>query len=85
MGAALVLTFLFGALGLFYASILGGLIMSFLFLLVIVMGVFTLGFAWILLAIIWPMTMVWGAVSASQQHRRFQIWQTHAGARRYPG
>jgi hypothetical protein len=50
--------------------------MSALFLLVIVMGVFTLGFAWILLAIIWPMTMVWGAVSASHKHRQFMIWQT---------
>jgi hypothetical protein len=75
VGAALVLTFFFGALGLFYSSIIGGLIMSALFLIVIVLAVGTFGLGFILLAVIWPLTMLWAALSASMKHRQFETWR----------
>jgi energy-coupling factor transporter transmembrane protein EcfT len=68
VGAALVLTFLFGPLGLLYSSVIGGL------LLIVVGGVVfvaTLGLAGL---IIWPLSMVWGAVAASNQHSKYQAW-----------
>lgn len=68
VGAALVLTFLFGPLGLLYSSVLGGLIM-------LVLGGFlmitTLGLA---IVIVWPVSMLLGAVAASSKHSKYQAW-----------
>lgn len=69
VAVALVLTFLFGPLGLLYVTVLGGVLMT---LLAIVVAIFTLGFGLILL---WPITMVWGAVVAGQQHQKYDEWR----------
>jgi hypothetical protein len=69
VGAALVLTFLFGPLGLFYSSILGGIVMLAVALVLVPL---TLGFAYLLF--IWPICMLWGAAAASAHHSRHQAW-----------
>jgi len=66
VGAALVLTFLFGPLGLLYASVLGGIL---LLVLSVVVFVLTFGLG---LIVIWPVSMIWGAIAASNQHSKYQ-------------
>jgi hypothetical protein len=56
---ALVLTFFFGPLGLFYSSVTGGIVML---IASVVIGATTLGFG---LWLTWPACMVWGAIAAS--------------------
>jgi len=68
VGAALVLTFFFGPLGLLYASVLGAVL---LFVLGVIVGILTLGIG---LFFIWPASMIWGAVAASNKHSRYQTW-----------
>ena len=68
VGAALVLTFLFGPLGLLYASVLGGIL---LLVLSVVVFVLTFGLG---LIVIWPVSMIWGAIAASNQHSKYQAW-----------
>ena len=63
-GVALLLTFLFGPLGLFYATVVGGVVMLLLGGMIIV---FTAGFGAIL---IWPVCMIWAAVAVSGHNRR---------------
>lgn len=64
MGAALVLTFLFGPLGLLYATVPGGLIMMVVSLLV---AVVTLGAG---LLVVWPITMLWAAFKVQAHNNR---------------
>lgn len=72
VGAALVLTFLFGPLGLFYVGALPGLIGLFVLIPVGVIGGFiTFG---VIGVIVWFVSMVWGAVAASNKHSRYQAW-----------
>jgi len=75
VGAALVLTFLFGSFGLFYTSILGGLIMTVVEVIAVIVSVLTLGVGLVLFLLIWPATMIWGALSASRRHRKFEMWR----------
>lgn len=49
--------------------------MSIVFVVCIILIPF-LGVGLILLLIAWPITMVWGALSAGHKHRQFMIWQT---------
>lgn len=69
VGAALVLTFLFGPLGLFYVSIVGAIVMC---VGTIVVALLTAGIG---LAIVWPICMVWSAVAASRMHSEFEMWR----------
>src|SRR5437773_100143 len=71
VGAALVLTFLFGPLGLFYCSIAGALIMIGVDVVVAVLAVVTLGVGAVLFFFTWAVTMIWAAMSASKAHRDF--------------
>ena len=73
MGGALLLTFLFGPLGLLYVSVWGAVL---LFLLGLIVGVLTLGIGLIVIgpAVIWPASMIWAAVGASNKHSRYQAW-----------
>ncbi|MBG0775538.1 MAG: hypothetical protein H0S85_03790 [Desulfovibrionaceae bacterium] len=64
VGISLILTFLLGPLGMFYSTILGGLIMS---ALTVVLGVLTLGISWWLT---WPVCMLWGALAVGAYNRR---------------
>ena len=68
VGAALVLTFFFGPLGLLYVSVLGAILLT---ILAIIVAVLTLGLG---LIFIWPTSMIWAALSASNQHSRYQAW-----------
>lgn len=56
--AAFFLTFLFGPLGLLYATVGGGIFMIFL---AMVVGFFTLGFG---LIFVWLLSMIWGVTAA---------------------
>lgn len=68
VGAALLLTFLFGPLGLFYVSALAACVMiAATFFLALI----TLGFG---LPVAWCACMIWGGVAASNQHSRHQLW-----------
>jgi hypothetical protein len=58
VGIAILLTFIFGPVGMFYSTIVGAVIMCVISLLV---GIFTLGFG---LIFTWPICIIWGAVSA---------------------
>jgi hypothetical protein len=69
VGAALVLTFFFGPLGLFYITVPGALILT---VVAIVVAFLTLGLG---LIFIWVIAMVWSAVVASRQHQEFEAWK----------
>jgi hypothetical protein len=69
VGAALVLTFFFGPLGLFYITTVGAVVMT---IVAIIVAIITVGFG---LLLIWPITMVWSAVVASRQHQEFETWK----------
>ena len=62
---ALVLTFFFGPLGLFYASASGALV---LIVLAAACVVPTLGYV---LIFVWPASMVWAAIAANNRHNAF--------------
>ena len=62
---ALVLTFFFGPLGLFYASASGAAV---LIVLAAVGVVPTLGYV---LIFVWPASMVWAAIAANNRHNAF--------------
>jgi hypothetical protein len=62
---AVVLTFFFGPLGLFYASASGAVVL----IVAAAVGVVpTLGYV---LIFVWPASMVWGAIAASNRHNAF--------------
>lgn len=56
--AAFLLTFLFGPLGLLYATITGGIIMI---IAALILGAVTLGFG---VLITWPAAMIWAVIAA---------------------
>ena len=62
---AVVLTVLFGPLGLFYASVWGALAL----IVVAAIGVVpTMGFV---LIFVWPASIAWAVIAASNQHKTF--------------
>lgn len=69
VAAALVLTFFFGPLGLFYIGARDAIITI---IVAIVVGILTLGIA---LLLVWPITMVWAAVAAGKKHQEFEAWK----------
>ena len=67
MGIALILTILFGPLGLLYASVGGGL---FLLAFAIVGGFFTVG----MLAIVaWVWSIIWAMFAVSSHNKKFKV------------
>ena len=64
VGASLVLTFLFGPLGMFYSTIIGAIIMIILY---IVVGIITVGIG---LIVLHPISMIWGAISVSNYNKK---------------
>lgn len=71
VGAALVLTFLFGPIGLFYIGVWPGLIGLFILAPIATVGVFLFG---IPTFIVWMIAMVWAAVSAGHSRSAFQLY-----------
>lgn len=69
VGAALVLTFFFGPFGLFYISVRNAVIAI---IVTVIVGIVTLGIG---LLFVWPITMVWAAVTASKKHQEFEAWK----------
>ena len=64
VGVSIILTVLFGPLGMFYSTIWGGVVMTILTLFV---GFFSLGIG---LIIMWPICIVWGAIAARSYNKR---------------
>jgi hypothetical protein len=64
MGVSILLTVLFGPLGMLYSTIPGAIIMI---ICGMVLGVITLGFG---LLLVWPIAIIWGAVATSSHNRK---------------
>lgn len=74
VATAIVLTFFFGPLGMFYSTVAGALIMFF------VGGFFiavTLGLA---ILLVWPGSILWAALAANAHNQRIRRQQHHAAA-----
>jgi len=61
---SLVLTFFFGPLGMLYSTIAGAIIM---FIVELVVGIFTLGLG---LFLTHPICMIWGAIAAHNYNKK---------------
>ena len=66
VGLAFVLAFLFGPLGLFYASVTGGIVML---ILGVILGIVTLGFG---LIFIWIGCVIWAVVAVNKANKVIQ-------------
>jgi hypothetical protein len=64
VGIAIILTVLFGPLGMFYSTVTGAIIMI---VVSLVVGIFTVGFG---LLLTWPMCIIWGAIAASAHNKK---------------
>ncbi len=74
---AVVLTLIFGPLGLLYVAVVPALIL----LLISITGYFTLG-ATTLLA--WIVSIIWGGAVASRRHRAFLSWRASTASQGIP-
>lgn len=63
VGIAIILTVIFGPLGLFYSSVLGAIIMC---IVTLVVGLLTLGFGTM---VTWPVCVIWGAIAANNHNK----------------
>jgi hypothetical protein len=63
VGVALLLTFLFGPLGMFYSTVTGAIVML---IVTVIAVIFTLGIGCI---ITWPICMIWAAIAASNHNK----------------
>jgi len=63
-GVAILLTVLFGPLGMFYSTIAGAIVMI---VISVVVALFTLGFGLILT---WPICIVWAAMAARSHNKK---------------
>lgn len=67
VAVAIILTFLFGPLGMLYSTVSGGIIMFFISLVV---AFITLGFG---LIITWPICIIWGAMAANNFNKNLIV------------
>lgn len=67
MAIAIILTILFGPLGMLYSTIWGGVIML---IACVVIGVPTLGIG---LWVLWPICVIWGAVAANSYNKKLVV------------
>ncbi len=63
VGVAIILTILFGPLGMFYSTIWGAVIML---IVSLILGVFTVGLS---LFVTWPVCVIWGAIAANSYNQ----------------
>ncbi len=63
MGITILLTILFGPLGMFYSTIVGAVVM---FVVSLIIGILTLGLG---LIITWPVCIIWAAVAANNYNK----------------
>ena len=64
VGLSLILTILFGPLGMLYANVVHGIIMI---VLAFIIGVITLGFGAV---ITWPISIIWGYLDVKSYNRK---------------
>ena len=64
VGISLILTFLFGSIGMLYSTIWGAIIMS---IVSIIVATVTLGMG---LFIVWPICMIWGALAVASYNKK---------------
>lgn len=69
MGVSIILTVLFGPLGMLYSTIWGGIIMG---VLSLVVGLLTFGLG---LIITWPICIIWAAVATSLYNQKLLLGQ----------
>jgi len=62
--AAVLLTLFFGPLGMFYSTIIGGIVMLILSILV---AIFTLGIGFL---ITWPVCIIWAVISTNKHNKK---------------
>jgi len=67
VGLALLLTIVFGPLGMLYSTVVGALIML---IVSSVVGVMTFGLG---LVVVWPICVVWGCLAAWNSKRRVVV------------
>jgi hypothetical protein len=72
MGISIILTVIFGPLGMFYSTIWGGIIMI---VISAVVGLITLGYGVI---VTWPICIIWAAIATSSYNKKLL-----AGQRKY--
>jgi hypothetical protein len=70
VGIAILLTILFGPLGMLYSTVPGGLIMLAVNAVIFLLSVFTAGFGALLFFITWPVCVVWGAIAAKSYNAK---------------
>jgi hypothetical protein len=63
MGVTILLTIFFGPLGMFYSTIVGGIVML---ILSGIVAVFTLGLG---LFITWPICIIWAAIATNSHNK----------------
>lgn len=63
VGISIILTVIFGPLGMFYSTIMGGIIMG---LISFVVGVMTLGIG---LIVTWPICVIWAAIATNSYNQ----------------
>lgn len=63
VGVAIILTVLFGPLGMFYSTITGGIVMM---VVTLIVAVLTVGLG---LVVTWPVCIIWGAMAASAHNK----------------
>jgi hypothetical protein len=64
VGVSIILTFLFGSIGMFYSTIIGAIIML---IIESIVGILTLGLG---LLITHPICMIWSAIATNQYNKR---------------
>lgn len=64
VGIAILLTIIFGPLGMLYSTIIGALIML---VATVIVAIITLGFGTL---IMWPICIIWAALAASGHNRK---------------
>jgi hypothetical protein len=67
VGVAVLLSILFGPLGMLYSTIPGAIIMLLIHLAIFV---FTLGFGTFLFIFTWPLCVIWAAIAANSYNQK---------------
>ena len=74
----IVLTIIFGGLGVFYATIVGGIVMTLLEIIAVVITVITLGFGVIILIPVHIIALIWTIVAINNHNKK--LYQAAAGS-----
>ena len=69
MGIAILLTVLFGPLGMLYSTIVGAIVMG---LVSLIVGIVTVGLG---LLITWPICVIWVAIATSNYNKNLMVSQ----------